>query len=35
VVKPVNFKDFFEAVKNMGIFWAILNELPTNGEKKI
>lgn len=28
VVKPVNFKDFFEAVKHLGIFWAVLNELP-------
>ncbi len=28
VVKPVNFKDFMEAVKNIGIFWALLNELP-------
>jgi CheY-like chemotaxis protein len=30
VVKPVNFKDFFEAVKDLGIFWAVLNELPNN-----
>lgn len=28
VVKPVNFKDFLEAVKYIGVFWAILNELP-------
>lgn len=28
VVKPVAFKDFLEAVKNIGIFWAILNEHP-------
>ena len=28
VVKPVNFKDFFEAVKDLGVFWAVLNELP-------
>jgi CheY-like chemotaxis protein len=28
VVKPVNFSDFIEAVKHIGIFWAILNELP-------
>ena len=30
VVKPVNFKDFFEAVKHLGIFWAVLNELPNS-----
>jgi len=28
VVKPVNFKDFLETVKHLGIFWALLNELP-------
>ncbi len=28
VVKPVNFKDFLEAVKYIGVFWAMLNELP-------
>lgn len=28
VVKPVDFKDFIEAVKNIGIFWALLNEQP-------
>jgi CheY-like chemotaxis protein len=28
VVKPVNFKDFICAVKEIGIFWALLNELP-------
>ncbi len=28
VVKPVVFKDFLEAVKHIGIFWAILNEQP-------
>ncbi len=30
VVKPVNFEDFIEAVKHIGIFWAILNEQPRN-----
>lgn len=28
VVKPVNFKDFFDSVKKLGVFWAIINELP-------
>lgn len=28
VVKPVNFKDFIDAVKEIGFFWALLNELP-------
>ncbi len=28
VVKPVDFKQFIEAIKQLGAFWAILNELP-------
>ncbi len=28
VVKPVAFADFISAVKEIGAFWAILNELP-------
>jgi len=28
VVKPVAFNEFLEAVKHIGIFWAIMNELP-------
>jgi len=28
VVKPVNFKEFFEVVKQIGVFWALINELP-------
>lgn len=28
VVKPVDFKEFLEAVKQIGFFWAILNEQP-------
>lgn len=28
VVKPVNFKDFMEAVNHIGVFWVILNEFP-------
>ncbi len=28
VVKPVVFRDFLDAVKHIGIFWAMLNEQP-------
>ncbi|RJP64967.1 MAG: response regulator [Ignavibacteriales bacterium] len=28
VVKPVDFTDFIEAVKQVGVFWAVINELP-------
>jgi CheY-like chemotaxis protein len=28
IVKPVDFKQFIEAVKQIGSFWAVLNELP-------
>jgi CheY-like chemotaxis protein len=28
VVKPVAFSDFIDAVKNLGLFWAVLNQPP-------
>jgi len=28
VVKPVEFREFIAAVKNLGLFWAVLNEPP-------
>ncbi len=28
VVKPVNFKEFIEAIKNLGVFWGLLNQPP-------
>jgi len=28
IVKPVNFRDFVEAVKLLGVFWAVINEPP-------
>ena len=31
VVKPVKFSQFVESVKQIGLFWAILNELPPEG----
>jgi CheY-like chemotaxis protein len=30
VVKPVDFNDFLHAVKQIGVFWALLNEQPNN-----
>lgn len=29
VVKPVAFADFLSAVKSLGLFWAVLNEVPS------
>jgi CheY-like chemotaxis protein len=31
VVKPVDFKEFIEAVKQLGVFWAVINEVPPFG----
>jgi CheY-like chemotaxis protein len=33
VVKPVDFNEFFRAVQDLGMFWAILNEPPPPGAK--
>ena len=34
VVKPVDFTDFMEAVKKLGVFWAVVNEPPLNSGKE-
>jgi CheY-like chemotaxis protein len=34
VVKPVDFKEFIDAVKELGVFWAILNEPPQGSVKR-
>jgi len=34
VVKPVNFRDFIDAVKSLGLFWAVLNEPPRGSVTK-
>jgi CheY-like chemotaxis protein len=33
VVKPVGFEQFFEAIRDLGMFWAVLNEPPPAGSK--
>ncbi len=34
VVKPVEFKDFVDAIKELGAFWAVLNEPPVGSLRK-
>ena len=34
VVKPVDFHEFVNAVKELGVFWAIINEPPPGSIKK-
>jgi CheY-like chemotaxis protein len=31
VVKPVGFDEFFRAIRDLGMFWAVLNEPPPRG----
>jgi CheY-like chemotaxis protein len=33
VVKPVRFSEFVEAIKQIGVFWALLNEPPPDNIK--
>ncbi len=35
VVKPVNFQDFVKAIKELGCFWAIVNEPPPGSIRKV
>jgi CheY-like chemotaxis protein len=34
VVKPVNFQEFMDAIKSLGLFWAIINEPPPGSISK-
>jgi hypothetical protein len=34
VVKPVGFHDFVNAVKELGVFWAIINESPPGSVRR-
>lgn len=33
VVKPVEFEHFFEAIRDLGMFWAVLNEPPPHRQR--
>ena len=35
VVKPVDFHEFVNAIKELGVFWAIINEPPPGSIKRI
>jgi CheY-like chemotaxis protein len=35
VVKPVDFHEFVNAVKELGVFWAVVNEPPPGSMKKV
>lgn len=34
IVKPVDFEQFVEAVRHMGLYWLLLNQLPGPGEPR-
>jgi hypothetical protein len=34
VVKPLEFHEFVNAMKKLGVFWAVINEPPPGGMKK-
>lgn len=33
VVKPVDFREFLEAIRELGVFWAVLNEPPPDSAR--
>ena len=35
VVKPVAFSDFISAVKNLGLFWAVVNQPPPGSVQRV
>lgn len=35
VVKPVAFKEFIQAIQELGVFWAVLNEPPPGSMKSV
>ena len=35
VVKPVNFAEFVQAIQDLGVFWAVLNEPPPGSTRVV
>lgn len=35
IVKPLDFKQFAEAIKQVGFYWLLLNRLPSSAESKV
>ncbi len=35
VVKPVDFSEFVQAIQNLGVFWAVLNEPPPGSARVV
>ena len=35
VVKPVRFRSFIETVKEVGLFWGVINQPPSTAERKL
>lgn len=35
VVKPVNFSEFVQAIQDLGVFWAVLNEPPPGSARVV
>ena len=35
VVKPVGFQEFIEAIQELGVFWAVLNEPPPGRSSRV
>jgi len=35
IVKPLDFKQFAEAIRQVGLYWLILNRLPSADEPKV
>jgi hypothetical protein len=33
-VKPVEFSQFFKAIQDLGVFWALLNEPPPKSRQR-